>query len=76
MCSGTDANNETDFEVIVSKLMKLDGDGGMCVFLLYCVCTLSVETPGNWNFYKSQPFSLISLDNFRPSVILFIIKVV
>jgi len=29
MCSGTDANNETDFEVIVSKLMKLDGDGGM-----------------------------------------------
>jgi len=29
MCSGTDANNETDFEAIVSKLMKLDGDGGM-----------------------------------------------
>ncbi|XP_066913817.1 pleckstrin homology domain-containing family H member 1-like isoform X2 [Clytia hemisphaerica] len=28
MCSGTDANNETDFEAIVSKLMKLDGDTG------------------------------------------------
>ena len=33
MCSGTDANNETDFETIVSKLMKLDGDSSMLISL-------------------------------------------
>lgn len=29
MCSGTDVNNETDFEAIVTKLMNIDGDSGM-----------------------------------------------
>lgn len=28
MCSGTDVNNETDFEAIATKLMNIDGDSG------------------------------------------------